>query len=143
MRIFCSARLRGRISTSHFAVPGACARGFNWEARLRAPSNVRIRGASTARAKRIQGARKEISAESVLGLYRLRWQIEMKFKTLKSVIHLGRVPVRTDQALRVHVLAKLLIALLIESLLYQGESFSPWGYPLTGSQCVATHALPS
>lgn len=86
---------------------------------------------------------KEISAESVLGLYRLRWQIEMKFKTLKSVIHLGRVPVRTDQALRVHVLAKLLIALLIESLLYQGESFSPWGYPLTGSQCVATHALPS
>ena len=85
----------------------------------------------------------EISAESVLSLYRLRWQIEMKFKTLKSVIHLGRVPVRTDQALRVHVLAKLLIALLIESLLYQGESFSPWGYPLTASQRVATHALPS
>jgi hypothetical protein len=85
----------------------------------------------------------EISAESVLDLYRLRWQIEMKFKTLKSVIHLGRVPVRTDQALRVHVLAKLLIALLIESLLYQGESFSPWGYPLTGSQRVAAHALPS
>jgi hypothetical protein len=64
-------------------------------------------------------------------------------RTLKSVIHLGRVPVRTDQALRVHVLAKLLIALLIESLLYQGESFSPWGYPLPGSQRVAAHALPS
>ena len=85
----------------------------------------------------------EISPESVLELYRLRWQIEMKFKTLKSVIHLGRVPVRTEQALRVHVLAKLLIALLIESLLYEGESFSPWGYPLTAGQRVAAHALPS
>jgi hypothetical protein len=85
----------------------------------------------------------EISAESVLDLYRLRWQIEMKFKTLKSVIHLGRVPVRTEQALRVHVLAKLLIALLIESLLYQSESFSPWGYPLTANQRVAAHTLPS
>lgn len=85
----------------------------------------------------------EISPESVLALYRLRWQIEMKFKTLKSVIHLGRVPVRTDQALRVHVLAKLLIALLIESLVYQGESFSPWGYPLTGSQRLAANAVPS
>jgi hypothetical protein len=67
----------------------------------------------------------------------------MKFKTLKSVIHLGRVPVRTDQALRVHVLAKLLIALLIDSLLYQSESFSPWGYPLTSSQRVAADTLPS
>lgn len=85
----------------------------------------------------------EISAESVLTLYRLRWQIEMKFKTLKSVLHLDRVPVRTDEALRVHVVAKLLIALLIESLLYEGESFSPWGYPLPPSQRVASDAVPS
>jgi hypothetical protein len=83
----------------------------------------------------------EISAESVLSLYRLRWQIEMKFKTLKSVIHLGRVPVRTNEGLRVHVLAKLLTALLIESLVYDGESFSPWGYPLTGHQRVAAHTV--
>jgi IS4 transposase len=31
----------------------------------------------------------EVSPDSVLELYRLRWQIELKFKTLKSVIHLG------------------------------------------------------
>ena len=83
----------------------------------------------------------EISMESVLSLYRLRWQIEMKFKTLKSVIHLGRVSVRTNEGLQVQVLAKLLISLLIESLVYEGESFSPWGYPITGSQCVAAHAV--
>lgn len=84
-----------------------------------------------------------LSLESVLNLYRLRWQIEMKFKTLKSVIHLDRVPVRTDEALRVHVLAKLLVALLIESLIYEGESFFPWGYPLTSGQRLAPHAAPS
>ena len=83
----------------------------------------------------------EISTQSVLSLYRLRWQIEMKFKTLKSVIHLDRVPVRTDQGLRVHVLAKLLISLLIESLIYQGESFSPWGYPLAAAQRMAAHTV--
>lgn len=83
----------------------------------------------------------KISATSVLSLYRLRWQIEMKFKTLKSVIHLGRVPVRTDQGLRVHVLAKLLISLLIESLIYEAESFSPWGYPLPASQRMAAHPV--
>jgi hypothetical protein len=85
----------------------------------------------------------EISAESVLSLYRLRWQIEMKFKTLKSVLHLDRAPVRTDQGLRVHVFAKLLIALLIDSLIYEGDSFSPWGYPLATSQRVAPHAVAS
>jgi len=85
----------------------------------------------------------QISVEHVLNLYRLRWQIEMKFKTLKSVLHLGRVPVRTDEGLRVHVFAKLLVALLIDSLIFTGESFSPWGYPLTSGQCLAPHAVAS
>ena len=79
----------------------------------------------------------EISAESVLQLYRLRWQIEMKFKTLKSVLHLDEVPARTDQSLRVYVLAKLLVAILIESLLDEAESFSPWGYPIPPGQQLA------
>lgn len=77
------------------------------------------------------------SAESVLQLYRFRWQIEIKFKTLKSVLHLDSVPARTDQSLRVYILAKLLIALLIDSLLYQFDSFSPWGYPIAVHQRVA------
>jgi IS4 transposase len=71
------------------------------------------------------------STESVLGLYRFRWQIEMKFKTLKSVLHLDNIPSRTEGSLRVYVLAKLLIALLIEALIFQAESFSPWGYPIS------------
>ena len=79
-----------------------------------------------------------ISAESVLQLYGLRWQIETKFKTLKSVLHLGNVPARTDEALRVYTGAKLLVALLIDSLLYEAESFSPWGYPIVAREQLAT-----
>jgi len=81
-----------------------------------------------------------LTAESVLELYRLRWQIEMKFKTLKSVLHLGSVPARTDAALQVYVLAKLLVAFLIDSLVEQAESFSPWGYPLLADQLMAYDA---
>jgi hypothetical protein len=78
-----------------------------------------------------------ISAESVLQIYRTRWQIEMKFKTLKSLLHLDNVPARNNESLRVYVLAKLLIALLIDSLLYQTESISPWGYPIPPDQQLA------
>lgn len=79
----------------------------------------------------------DVSAESVLQLYRLRWQIEIKFKTLKSLFHLDNVPARNDESLRVYVLAKLLVALLIDSLLDEADSFSPWGYPITPGQQLA------
>jgi hypothetical protein len=72
----------------------------------------------------------QISAESVLELYRLRWQIEIKFKSLKSILHLGHLPARNETLARVYIMAKLLIALVIEDLIHSAESFSPWGYPL-------------
>jgi len=85
----------------------------------------------------------DVSAESVLQLYRLRWQIEMKFKTLKSLLHLDDVPARNDQSLRVYVLAKILVALLIDSLLDEAESFSPWGYPILCGQQLADDSTPA
>jgi hypothetical protein len=81
----------------------------------------------------------EISTETVLQLYRLRWQIEMKFKTLKSLLHLDNVPARHDETLRVYVLAKILVALLIDSFLDQADSFSPWGYPIPPAQQLANN----
>src|SRR4029077_14042064 len=85
----------------------------------------------------------DLSAESVLELYRFRWQIEMKFKTLKSLLHLDDLPVRTDAALKVYVLAKMLVALLIDALTERAESFSPWGYPIPAGQCLAAHPTPA
>lgn len=80
----------------------------------------------------------EISADSVLELYRLRWQIEIKFKALKSVLHLGNPPTRSGELLNVYLMAKLIVALLIEEFVYQAESFSPWGYPLVACPAMAT-----
>ncbi len=88
----------------------------------------------------LTNAPSELSPESVLELYRLRWQIEMKFKTLKSVLHLGNVPTRNGELLNVYLAAKLLVALLIEELVESAESFSPWGYPIATDQRVASDA---
>jgi hypothetical protein len=83
-------------------------------------------------------APEQLSAESVLDLYRFRWQIEMKFKALKSVLHLGNVPTRNGELLSVYLLAKMLVALLIDELIYN-ESFSPWGYPIKAPESMASH----
>ncbi|MCA1733878.1 MAG: IS4 family transposase [Acidobacteria bacterium] len=85
----------------------------------------------------------EISAASVLALYRFRWQIEMKFKTLKSLLDLDNVPARTEEGLRVWVFAKLLVALLIDALIEHAESFSPWGYPIADRQRLAPDGTPA
>jgi len=80
----------------------------------------------------------DISTANVLALYRFRWQIEMKFKVLKSLLDLDHIPARTNQGVRVWVFAKLLVALLIDALIEQAESFSPWGYPIADRQRVAS-----
>ena len=79
----------------------------------------------------------QISAESVLDLYRYRWQIELKFKTLKSILHLGNPPTRSGEMLNVYLFSKLIVALLIEDFVYNAESFSPWGYPLPAHPLLA------
>lgn len=84
-----------------------------------------------------------ISPDSVVELYRLRWQIEMKFKTLKSVLHLGNPPTRSGELLNVYLAAKLIVALLIEEFVHRAESFSPWGYPLAARTTMAPDATPA
>lgn len=84
----------------------------------------------------------EYTASKVLELYRLRWQIEMKFKNLKSVLHLGQVPARNAELFKVYVMAKLLVALVIENLV-SGESFSPWGYPIADTELLETLTCPA
>ena len=56
-------------------------------------------------------------------LYRLRWQIELAFKTLKSVFAMRNVPSKTPQMARTWILANLAAALLADRLLnaFQGD----------------------
>lgn len=67
-------------------------------------------------------------AEQVLEGYRLRWQIELTFKRLKSIVQLGHVPKSDDQSSRAWLLGKLFVALLSQKLVRVGRATSPWGY---------------
>lgn len=55
-------------------------------------------------------------AEEILAVYRLRWQIELAFKRLKSLLHIDRLPTRTEQASRSWLYAHLIMALLCDDL---------------------------
>lgn len=70
------------------------------------------------------------SPAKVLEMYRGRWQIEIVFKRLKSLLGLGHLK-KTDVALsKAWLQGKLLVAFLIEALVASAERFFPWGYPL-------------
>ena len=69
-----------------------------------------------------------ISRDAVLGLYRGRWQVELAFKRLKSLLDAGHVPKENDSSAKSWMQAKILSALLIERTLWEGEFLSPWGH---------------
>lgn len=69
-------------------------------------------------------------ATSVLEFYRLRWQIELVFKRMKSILGLGHLPKRDPLSAKAWLEGKLFTGLLIERMVRVAESFSPWGYPL-------------
>lgn len=71
-----------------------------------------------------------LAAVDVLELYRFRWQIELAFKRLKQLLKLGRLPHKDPRAAQSWILAKLVIALLIETLYRNTRAISPWGYRL-------------
>lgn len=75
----------------------------------------------------------DFPADEVLALYRMRWQIEMKFKIMKSVTALDHLPVRDQELAQTYVITKLLATLMVDQLVNQYDSFSPWGYPLRRS----------
>jgi hypothetical protein len=70
----------------------------------------------------------QLSAAAVLELYRYRWQIELAFKWLKQLLKLGRLPHKDPAAATGWIQAKLVVALLLETLFRSARIFSPWGY---------------
>jgi hypothetical protein len=65
-----------------------------------------------------------IPAETIMATYRLRWEVEMTFKRLKSIFGYDEVLTRKTQPSMAWFYAKLLVAALSESLMNQGR-FSP------------------
>lgn len=80
---------------------------------------------------------KELTTREVLELYRVRWQIELRFKHLKSLLGLGCLPKYDDASCRAWIQAKLLCGLLIERLMRQAKFFFPWGYRLPSAEPLA------
>ena len=72
----------------------------------------------------------ELTATQVLRLYRLRWQVELAFKRLKSLLHLDTLPSRDGPTARSWLLSRLLAAALAQRLAQPNGPFSPWGYEL-------------
>ncbi len=68
----------------------------------------------------------DFTAADVLGLYRLRWRIELGFERLKSLIGLKGPPGTSERSARPHILAHLLTILLLEPLVDELEELSRW-----------------
>lgn len=69
----------------------------------------------------------------VLDLYRFRWQVELAFKRLKSILHLDQLPAKDPDLARTILYAKLIAALLVEDFTTRFLAIFPWGYPLRSS----------
>jgi hypothetical protein len=63
-----------------------------------------------------------ISAEEALEAYRLRWQVEIYFKRLKSILGFGELPKRRPGSAIAWLNGKLMIALLIEIVISKASS---------------------
>jgi hypothetical protein len=66
-----------------------------------------------------------IPADEICVAYRLRWQIELAFKRLKSLIHLDRLPTRTPAGSLSWLYAHLILALLTEDICQDFLESSP------------------
>jgi hypothetical protein len=65
-----------------------------------------------------------ISSEDVLETYRYRWQVEIFFKRLKSILNFGDLPKKRENSSLAWLNGKLMVALLIE-LFLSTSTFSP------------------
>ena len=72
----------------------------------------------------------QLSTRQVLECYRGRWQIELVFKRLKSLLGLGDLAKYDPTSAQAWLQAKLLSALLLTRLEQMAGFFSPWGFKL-------------
>ena len=64
---------------------------------------------------------------TLLSLYRARWQIELVFKRLKSILGVGHLPKHDQDSCLAWLYGKMVVALLVERLHQEAEKISPCG----------------
>jgi Transposase DDE domain len=123
-----------------------CAIGKSEEATRRAVRKIRQKsqqGGPQSKPETLEYARyvmvfttlgaEQFSSEEILEWYRVRWQIELLFKRMKSLAQIGHLPKHDAQSARAWLYGKLLVALLGQKLMRLGRDISPWGYRLPES----------
>ena len=73
---------------------------------------------------------KDVPVELILDIYRDRWQIELLFKRMKSLLRLAPLYRKSEEGMMGWLAGKLFIATLVEYMLACADSFFPWGYPI-------------
>lgn len=68
---------------------------------------------------------KAFPAKRLAAIYRLRWQIELAFKPLKSILDIDRLPAKDPGLAKTWLYAHLLFALLIDDVHAELDAFSP------------------
>jgi hypothetical protein len=58
----------------------------------------------------------DIPADEICAVYRLRWQIELAFKRLKTLLHIDRLPTRTEAGSLSWLYPHLILALLSDDI---------------------------
>ena len=71
-----------------------------------------------------------IEARVASELYRLRWQVELYFKRLKSLGDLDGLRAHDPALAKTYILGKLLALALADRVTAGAKAFSPWGVPL-------------
>ncbi len=65
------------------------------------------------------------SGQLILALYRMRWQIELCIKRLKSLLNFDHLRAKDPRVVQTYLLTKLLIAFLVEDLTHQAHRLDP------------------
>jgi transposase len=66
---------------------------------------------------------KTVTAPQILEVYRFRWQVELYFKRLKSLLDFGDVPNKKEENIIAWLNGKMVVALLIERLYAKADFF--------------------
>jgi hypothetical protein len=80
--------------------------------------------------------RNEFPSDRIGALYRLRWQIELAIKRLKSILHIDRLPAKHPDLVRAWLYAHLLLALLLDDIIARLGAISP-----SATDCATPLAL--
>ena len=73
----------------------------------------------------VTAPRHMVSTGQAFLIYRLRWQVELAFKTMKTVLKYGQLPNRRPDTGRTWLLAKLICALVLERIAATAAALPP------------------